>query len=409
MELLSPAGSPEKLRAAVRFGADAVYLACERFGMRAAAGSFAESDIAEAVAYAHSHGVKVFAAVNIMPRTRDYGALAGHIAYLRDAGADAVIVSDLGVLELVKKVAPHLAVHVSTQASVRSAPAALAYMRLGAQRIVLARECSLDEIAEIRANTPRELELEVFCHGSMCVAYSGRCILSNALAGAERDANAGRCTQPCRWNYTAVELTEEKRPNEPFTAEQHNGETFFMASRDMCLIDRLRDLRDAGLDSLKIEGRMRSPYYAAVVTNAYRIALDALERGEEVPPELHGELDTVSHREYSTGFFYDAPERVPNIVTQPGYIRERAYLAVAVADSAPGGLARFVQRGKFLRGDTVELLSPGMTGRAFVAEELYGADGEPIEDTRHAAMMFALRTPYAVAEGDMLRSAGSLI
>ena len=267
-ELLSPAGDAEKLRAAVRFGADAVYLAGEAFGMRSASKNFSLEELYEAAEFLHSLGKKMYITVNVLPHGGEYPALTEFLREVRGARPDAFIVADLGVIGLLKEEIPEAHIHISTQASITSPAAARAYAALGASRLVLARELSLAEIGEIRAALPDDVELECFVHGSMCVSYSGRCLLSNMMAG--RDANHGRCAQPCRWNYT---LMEEKRPDERFPIEETPAGTFIMSSKDMCMIEHIPELIDAGIASFKLEGRVKSAYYAAVVTNAYRMAV----------------------------------------------------------------------------------------------------------------------------------------
>ena len=273
-EILSPAGNFEKMRAAILYGADAVYLAGSRFGMRAAADNFTVDELRCAVAYAHERGVKVYLTLNTMPREDEYPALREYLTELSDIDIDAMIIADVGVLFLVKELLPKMEIHISTQANAVSAAACLAWYRLGAKRVVLARELTLEEIKAIRAAIPDDLELECFIHGSMCISYSGRCLLSNHVIG--RDANRGMCAQPCRWNYTfRAEIAEEKRPDTVITLEEMGGETFMMASRDTCTIEHVPELIEAGINSFKIEGRMKSAYYTAVVTNTYRMAFDS--------------------------------------------------------------------------------------------------------------------------------------
>ena len=412
-ELLSPAGDPEKLRAAVLYGADAVYLSGKKFGMRAASGNFSDEELEDAVAFCHERGVRVYVTVNVMPRSDEYKELVPYIKFIEKTGADAVIVSDPGVLFAVRESSPDLEIHISTQASAVSDMACLAWYRLGARRVVLARELSLDDIRRIRRGVPDDLELEVFIHGSMCVGYSGRCLLSNYFTG--RDSNHGECAQPCRWKYspTAIDLREEKRPDDPvaISLEEDGGETFFMSSRDMSMISHIRELEEAGISGYKIEGRVKSAYYAAVVTNAYRMALDAYRRDPDsyvTDPALLYELDSVSHREYSTGFFFGDPKTGANTVTEHGYVREKSYLATAVSDSVgPDGdglfTARFIQRNKAVSGQAAEIISPGSVGRPFVIGELFGEDGAAIESTPHPSMIFSVRTPFPVKTGDIMR------
>lgn len=404
-ELLSPAGDFEKLRAAIRYGADAVYLAGEAFGMRAASANFTNEELAEAVAYAHQRGVKIYITVNILPRTKEYESLRPYLIYLESIGVDAVIVSDLGVFTLVREVAPKLAIHISTQASSVSAQACTAWYKMGASRVVLARELSMAEIKEIRENTPPELELEAFVHGAMCIAYSGRCLLSNYFTG--RDGNHGMCAQPCRWNYNELVITEEKRPDDRIHVIEDHGDTFVMSSRDTCMIEHVPELIDAGITSFKIEGRVKSAYYTAVVTNTYRMAIDAYladPAGYTYNPLWMRELCSVSHREYHTGFYYTPPHESANTVTAPGYIREKAYLAIAATDSDEDGYATFIQRNKVIANAPMELLTPGKVGIPFVAQDMTNEDGEVIESAPHPMMRFRMRTDVPVRAGDIVRA-----
>lgn len=412
-ELLSPAGNFEKLKAAVLYGADAVYLAGKNFGMRAASDNFTEEELISAVQYCHARGVRIYVTVNVMPHTSEYAELEDYIRFLAVAGVDAVIVSDIGVLMLVREIAPALEIHISTQASAVSAQACTAWHRLGASRVVLARELSMADIREIRANIPDSLELEAFVHGAMCIAYSGRCLLSNYFTG--RDANHGQCAQSCRWKYTpaAIDLGEANRADIPCvtTAEQsERGETFFMASKDTSMIRHIPELEESGISSYKIEGRVKSAYYTAVVTNAYRMAIDEYRRDPSAykfNEAWERELEGVSHREYGTGFYFTPPHEDANVVHELGYIREKAYIATAVEDSherADGGHdALFVQRNKVVLGDRVELISPGRVGRAFTADNMRDEAGLAIESAPHPSMYFRLRMPFPVREGDILR------
>lgn len=402
-ELLSPAGNFEKLKSAVLYGADAVYLAGNDFGMRAAADNFTPEEYAEALAYAHARGVKVYLTLNTMPHPDEYPKLREYIKFLSSAQPDAVIAVDLGVISLVREMLPEVEIHVSTQASVVSAESAKVWQLLGASRIVLARELTLDEIRKIREDIPDSLELEAFVHGSMCISYSGRCLLSQYYTG--RDANRGRCAQPCRWNYE-FEIHEEKRPDDMIRLEEDKHGTFVLSSKDMCMIEHIPELVRAGISSFKIEGRMKSAYYTAVVTNAYKMALDAFfadPDGYVFDPRLMGELESVSHREYDTGFYFDRPIDEAKTCEKPGYIREKAYLAVALEYDAERGVAKFMQRNKAVRGSAAELLSPGKCGRAFMLDELTDEAGEPIESAPHPFMIFNARVPFAVQPGDIMR------
>lgn len=407
-ELLAPAGNPEKLRAVFGYGADAAYLAGKVFGMRSACDNFSREELLDAVSLARSLGKKIYVTVNTLPRTYQYAELAEYIDFLAGSGVDAVIVADIGVLSLIRERAPELEIHISTQASVVSAAAANAWHALGAKRVVLARELTLDEIREIRKNTPPSLELEAFVHGSMCISYSGRCLISNYFSS--RDANRGACSQPCRWNYHVrrFEIAEEKRENLPLPVEEYENGTFIMSSRDMNMIAHLPELIEAGIDSFKIEGRVKSAYYGAVTTNAYRIAIDAYESdpvGYSFDPALYAELESVSHREFCTGFYFGAPTEGANTVTENGYLREKAYLATVLSYDEETKRARFVQRNKVISGEAVEVISPGRIGRGFTVGVLYGEDGSEIPSAPHPGMIFETEVPFPMKPGDIMRGA----
>ena len=413
-ELLSPAGNFEKLKAALLYGADAVYLAGTRFGMRSAADNFTSDELFEAVKYVHERGKKIYLTLNTMPHGYEYPDLRAFLEYIKDAGIDACIVADMGVMYLIKEIMPDMEIHVSTQASIVSPAAASAYVKLGAKRLVLARELTLDEIKEIKASLPDGIELEAFVHGSMCVSYSGRCMLSHSLTG--RDANRGACAQPCRWEYN---ITEIKRPDQPYPIEENQHGTFIMSSKDMCTVSIIPQLIEAGIDSFKIEGRMKSAYYAAVVTNAYRMAIDSYLRSPadyKFDERLMRELESVSHREYCTGFYLDNPMEEPQMSTINGYIREKAYFATALAseelplpenleiENESGRLYPFIQRNKIRLGDSAEIISPSQIGKAFTVTELYSEAGEPIESAPHPSQKFFVRVPFEVFAGDIIRS-----
>ena len=406
-ELLSPAGNREKLEAAILYGADAVYLSGESFGMRAFADNFSLSELKDAVSYAHTKGVKVYLTVNTMPREDEYARLREYFEALRNVMPDALIIADIGVLFLAKEILPDVEIHLSTQANATSSAACRAWHSLGAKRIVLARELTLDEIKEIRANTPDSLELEAFIHGSMCVSYSGRCLLSGFFTG--RDANRGACAQPCRWNYhvQSMTVTEEKRPDLPLTVEECRGESFVFSSKDTCMIRHIPALMESGIDSFKIEGRMKSAYYAAVVTNTYRMAMDAYVGGNYVFDERwQYELESVSHREYATGYYFTDCREDANLTTETGYIKEKAYLATVTEYDPNTKMAYFVQKNKFFSGDAIELLTPGRTGVPLTSGELFDENGNRIESTPHPYMRFSMKMPFAVKKGDIIRSAG---
>ncbi len=405
-ELLAPAGNYEKLEAAVLYGADAVYLAGTAFGMRAAADNFTPEEMKRGIAFAHGHGVKVYVTVNVMPRESDYPALSQYLEELGKIGPDALIVADVGVLALARQILPQMELHISTQANTVSSATCRAWQALGAKRVVLARELTLEEIRQIRKNTPDDLELECFIHGSMCISYSGRCLLSNFLV--ERDANRGGCAQPCRWNYTARpvswEIREEKRPDIPLELSEEGGETFVMSSKDLCMIEHVPELLESGISSFKIEGRMKSAYYTAVVTNAYRMAMDAAMAGNLTPdPAWMGEVESVSHREYATGYFFADSHTDARTVTQPGYLREKAYLATVLSYDMTTGEALCVQRNKYTLGEGAQLLTPGKVGQKVAITALYDETHGSIPATPHPGMRFYAQLSIPAKAGDILR------
>ena len=413
-ELLSPAGNFEKLKAAILYGADAVYLAGQRFGMRSAADNFTVEELFLAADYVHQRGKKLYLTLNTMPHGDEYPALEQFLRDIKNAGIDAFIVADLGVMALIRRVLGDVEIHVSTQAGIVSAEAALGYVALGAKRVVLARELTLSEIKSIREALPSDIEIEAFVHGSMCVSYSGRCMLSHHLTG--RDANRGACTQPCRWNYKIV---EEKRPDVPLPIEENELGTFIMSSKDMCTVSIIPELMAAGIDSFKIEGRMKSAYYTAVVTNAYRMAMDAYAASPdtyEFDTRLMRELESVSHRDYCTGYYQELPADQPQLASSTGYIREKAYFATALDsgevtlpdsleyETEQGRLYPFIQRNKVCVGDGAEVISPNKIGEPFKVTELYDEKGAPIESAPHPSMKFFVRVPFEVRAGDIMRS-----
>ncbi len=404
-EILSPAGNFEKMKSAILYGADAVYLAGEMFGMRAAADNFTVEELAEAVEYAHKRNVKVYLTLNTMPREQEYPLLESYLKDTLNIPFDAMIIADVGVLDLVKRLRPDTDIHISTQANATSAAACRAWYNMGAKRVVLARELTLEEIKEIKRNIPEDLEIECFMHGSMCISYSGRCLLSGHLV--DRDGNRGMCAQPCRWNYTIrnYEIEEEKRPEDRMPIEEVNGETFIMASRDTCTIEHIPELVEAGIDSFKIEGRMKSAYYTAVVTNTYKMALDSYFSGNyEYDPRWMDELMSVSHREYATGYYFSDPRNNANLVSNNGYMKEKAFLAVAVDYDEEKGLVKMTQRNKMCLGDNVEILTPGHVGESIVFSEMYDENYNSIQDTKHPYMTFYVKADKKVRPGDIIRA-----
>lgn len=394
LELLSPAGDMERLRMSVLYGADAVYLAGTDFGMRSFAGNFSPEELPKAVEYAHSHGVSVHVTVNTMPRNNEVVSLPAYLEQLDDAGVDALILADLGAFTLAGKYAPHCARHVSTQQSIANYECATAWHDLGAKRVVLARELSLPEIAEIREKTPKKLEIETFGHGAMCVSYSGRCLLSNYMTG--RDSNRGACAQPCRYQYA---LMEEKRPGEYFPVFEDEKGTYILNSRDMCMIDHLKELTEAGVDCIKVEGRAKSAYYAAIVTGAYRHVIDDLAAGREPDPVWRDEVDHVSHRIYSTGFYYGYPGQYTE---NSRYIRQWQICAI-VEECDENGLALCSLRNKFVEGDELEAVGPDTRPFRLTAADMKDTEGAPLSEPKTPQMKFYLPLPCKVPPYTILR------
>ena len=394
LELLSPAGDMEQLNMSILYGADAVYLAGTSFGMRSFAGNFSPEALPKAVKFAHDHGVHVHVTVNTMPRNDEVAQLPAYLEQLEDAGVDALILADLGAFTLAGKYAPHCQRHVSTQQSIANYACAQAWFDLGAQRVVLARELSLEEIRGIRQKVSQDLEIETFGHGAMCVSYSGRCLLSNYMTG--RDSNRGACAQPCRYQYA---LMEEKRPGEYFPVFEDEKGTYIMNSRDMCMIDHLDDLMDAGVDCIKLEGRAKSAYYAAIVTGAYRHCIDAAAKGQPLDPVWRNEVDHISHRIYSTGFYYGQPGQYTKTSR---YIRQ--WQIVAMVESCDEtGLAKCSLRNKFRKGDILECVGPDTRPFEVIPEEMETPEGTPLEEPKTPQMEFYLRLPKQVPAYSILR------
>ena len=393
VELLSPAGDPERLRMALHYGADAVYLSGTEFGMRSAAASFDEDAMKAAVRTAHTKEAKVYVTCNTLPTEDELGRLPDYLSFLQEIGADGLIIADLGVLKLAERYAPRLPRHVSTQLGVVNSATANVLYDLGADTVVLAREVPLEDIRRIRAETPKDLKIETFVHGAMCVSFSGRCLLSNYLTG--RDANRGQCAQPCRWKY---HLVEETRPGEYFEISEDGG-TYILNSRDLRMIEHLPELIDAGVTSFKIEGRTKSAYYAAVITNAYRHALNAVLRGEEPDPVWIEETEKVRHRPYSTGFFYGYPGQHTAASSYSS-----TYEVAAVVESCDGeGNAVLSQRNRFSCGDSLELLTSSGYPVAFTAGEMSDGDGNAIGTARHAVMTVRMKLPQAAEPLSIVR------
>ena len=395
VELLSPAGDMERLTMSLAYGADAVYLAGNAFGMRAFAGNFDRDEMTQAVQLAHDKGVRVHVTCNTLARNDEIARLPEYLEFLESIGVDAVISAGVDVLSLAHRYAPHVEVHMSTQTGITNYEMARVWHDLGAKRVILARELSLDEAAEICAKAPRDLEVEAFVHGAMCVSYSGRCLLSNYMTG--RDAARGACAQPCRYQYA---LVEEKRPGEYFPIAEENGETFILNSRDMCMIDHVPELMAAGLHSLKIEGRAKSAYYTGMVTAAYRHAIDAAAQGQPLDPVWRDEVDKVSHRHYSTGFYFGSPGQYTDSAR---YVREWQVLAV-VMGCVENGRALLSLRNKFSAGDEIEVVGPDVAAFPLTAPMMAQEDGQPLAQPRHPQMRFVMQLPRPVPPLSILRA-----
>ena len=399
LELLSPAGDMERLKMAVLYGADSVYLAGTDFGMRSFAGNFTPQELPQAVAFAHNHGVKVHVTVNTMPRNNEVVSLPAYLEQLQDAKVDALILADLGAFTLAGKYAPKCQRHISTQQSIANYECARAWYDLGAKRVVLARELSLDEIRTIREKTPKDLEIETFGHGAMCVSYSGRCLLSNYMTG--RDSNRGACAQPCRYQYA---LMEEKRPGEYFPVYEDEKGTYILNSKDMCTIEHLQALTDAGIDCIKIEGRAKSAYYAAIVTGAYRHCIDDLAAGKPMDPVWMDEVNHVSHRIYSTGFYFGHPGQYTE---NSRYIRQWQIAAI-VEECDANGLARCSLRNKFSAGQELELVGPDFRPLPFSAPTMADMEGNALDEPRTPQMQFMMQLPCQAPAFSILRKAVDL-
>ncbi|MBE6773490.1 MAG: U32 family peptidase [Ruminococcaceae bacterium] len=399
-ELLAPAGDMERLIAACKYGADAVYIGGKTFGMRAGPANFTDSELYEAVRYAHERGVKVYLTCNVLPRNDELSGLPDFLINAADAGVDAFIISDLGVLEYAKKYAPEVEIHISTQSGIVNYAAANVFYNMGAKRVVTARELKMGEIRTMRENIPEDMDIECFVHGAMCVSFSGRCLISNYLVN--RDANRGECAQPCRWNYR---LVEEKRPGQYFPIGEDEGGTYILNSKDMCMIEHIPEMIDAGITSFKIEGRAKSAYYVAVVTNAYRMAIDAYfdNPSENYTPEkwILDEMTKVSYRDYCTGFYYGDVADDAHISYKGGYNRE--WDVMAVVEKWENGIAYCSQRNRFFDGDTLEAMIAGEKPFEIKVTGLRNEDGEEIPDTRHPMMKFSFSCETPLKADTLLR------
>ena len=386
LEVLSPVGDTERFNAALKYGADAVYLGRKSFGMRSSPMNFDYEQLISAVNKAHEKGVKVYLTCNTLPRNNEIPEFQQFIEEAVSAKVDAVIVADIGLMALVKKFAPDMEIHMSTQTGIVNYVTATELYNMGAKRVVLARELSLEEIAEIRVKSPKDMEIEVFVHGAMCVSFSGRCLLSQYLVN--RDANRGECAQPCRWSY---HLMEEKRTDQFFPVFEDEKGTYILNAKDLCMIDHIDKLAEAGVSSLKIEGRAKSAYYVAVITNAYRMAVDEYYKNPnnfKLSDWIHDEVFKVSHRKYCTGFFFGHPKDCQYYETG-GYIRN--YDVVAVVEKCENGIVYCTQRNKFMAGDTVEVVSPSQKPIEITIDELFDENGNSIETANHAMMNFSFK------------------
>ena len=399
-ELLAPAGDMERLKVAVRYGADAVYLGGTVFGMRAAPANFSNEELHRAVEYAHERGVKVYLTCNVLPRNGELEYLPEFLRNAVEAKVDALIISDMGVLDYAKKYAPELEIHISTQTGIVNYASANAFYNLGARRIVTARELSMKEITELRNNIPEDMDIECFVHGAMCVSFSGRCLISNYLVN--RDANKGECAQPCRWKYA---LMEETRPGQYFPVYEGDGGTYILNSKDMCMIEHIPEMVKAGITSFKIEGRAKSEYYVAVVTNAYRRAIDGYfeKPSDDYRPEqwILDEMRKVSYRDYCTGFFFSDPSEDANISYKGGYNRE--WDVVGVVDSYDNGVAYCTQRNRFFADEELEVMPVGKKPFKISVKNLRNADGELIESANHAMMRFMFDSEIPLEKNMILR------
>lgn len=402
-ELLAPAGNMEKLKMALLYGADAVYLGGKAFGLRAFGGNFTNEELQEAVDFAHKLGKKIYVTVNIFPHNSDIAKLPAYLTFLNEIKADAILVADLGVFTLAKEYAPDVELHISTQANNTNWAAVNAWAELGASRVVLAREMSLEEIKEIREKC--SVELEMFVHGAMCISYSGRCLMSNYLTG--RDANRGSCAQPCRWNYA---LVEEKRPGQYFPVLEDERGTYIFNSKDMCLLPYLPDVIASGVDSLKIEGRMKSVHYAASVVKAYREAIDsyfAAPEQFEVKKEWVEELDKVSHRAYTTGFYYGRPTEKDQIYGTSSYTQTSDFVGLVLDYDEKTGFATVEQRNNMKVGQEIEIFQPHLAGYRQILQEMYNNEGEAIQVAPHPQQIVKIRMdkpvePYGILRRDIV-------
>ena len=396
LELLAPAGNMEKLKTAFNYGADACYMAGKKFGLRAFSGNFEQDELKEAVDYAHSIGKKIYITVNIVAHNEDFNGLEEYLKYLYQINVDAIIVSDVGIISIARQVVPNLDIHVSTQANITNKYTAKFFVDMGVKRLILARELSIQEIKEIREFIPKDIEIETFVHGAMCISYSGRCLLSNYLTG--RDSNRGACVQACRFEYT---ISEKSRNGEKYEIAEDNRGTYILNSKDMCMIKYLNELVAAGVTSFKIEGRMKSPYYVATVVNAYRRAIDNYNTNKIFDESLIEELEKTSHRRYTTGFFFGAKDKEYLESSMP--VQTHEFMAIVKEDNYDGKTL-IEQRNRFKIGDELEVLSPNDTfNKIITVSKMEDEKGNVVEDASLVQQQLYLYTDLNLKKGDILR------
>ncbi len=400
-ELLAPGGSLEKLKAVIDYGADAVYIGGDAFSLRVAAENFSIDDMKEGLKYAHDRGKKVYLTANIIPHNRDLDKFEEYIKQIRPLGFDAVLIADLGLFDIMRTVAPEIPIHISTQANNTNYRSAMMWHKMGAERVVLGREMSFKEIAEFKEHIPPSLELEAFILGAMCISYSGRCLLSNYMTG--RNSNLGACAHPCRWNYSVV---EEKRPGEYFDVEENERGTFIFNSKDLCTIEHIPELINSGITSLKIEGRVKTAFYAATVVGAYRREIDRYFDDPEnykFNPEEMTELRKVSHRPYTTGFYFGRPDSDAQVYETSSYIRDYELTAIVLDYDKETGRITVSQRNRFFEGDEIEIMQPGKSYITITAEDMRDEKGQPITVAPHAQQIVSMKAPEEICVGAMLR------
>ncbi len=400
VELLAPAGDLERLKIAIMYGADAVYLGGQIFGLRAAAKNFTLEDLKEGVDYAHERGVKVYITANIIPHNEDFQGLSEYLKAIYQIGIDAVIVSDPGTFTIVKETVPNMEIHISTQANNTNYRTVKFWGDLGASRVVLARELNFEEIKEISNKIPEDLELEAFVHGAMCMSYSGRCLLSNYMVN--RDANRGECAQPCRWKYN---LVEEKRPGEYIQVIEDEKGTYFMNSKDLCMIEYIPQIIDSGISSLKIEGRMKTTYYVAMAVKAYRAAIDSYYENPsnwKFNPKWMNELKKASHRDFTSGFYLDKPSDDDHHYDNKSYVRDYSFIGLVKDYDPSTKIATVEQRNRFFLGDEIEVTGPKEEINMTVSE-MWNEDMNPIEVAPHPQQIIKIRMERPVEENYILR------